>query len=97
MVASSATFVPNPWPTHNVFWELVRKNLYVFLKFEARISKFETNTNHLNSNVPNVESTENSGILRGFEQRVLNLFRISIFGIRDFAPLKRTSYFLTPP
>ena len=34
-------------------------------------------------------------ICRGFEQRILNLFRISIFGFGDFAPLKRTSSFLT--
>ena len=36
-------------------------------------------------------------VFRGFEQRILNLFRISIFGFGDFAPLKRTGYFLTLP
>jgi len=75
---------------------LSRNNLYVFLKSEARISKSETNTNHLNSNVPNAKGTYNIVIILGFEQRVLNLFRDLLFAFRDLAPLKRTSYFLPP-
>ena len=39
-------------------WELVRNNLYVFLKLEARISKSETNTNHVNFGFNADERTE---------------------------------------
>jgi len=71
--------------------EPVGINLSIFFNSEARISKSETNPNHLNPNVPDVEGTENMVILQSFEQRVLNLFRISICGFR---PIETDKLFL---
>jgi len=74
--------------------ELVSINLSVFLKLEARISKSETNTNHLNPNVPNVEGTENIGNIRDFEHS--NFEFVSDFDIRisRFRPVETDRLFL---
>jgi len=66
---------------------IVRDNSSVFLNSEARVSKSETDTKNLNSNVPNVERTKDMAILGRFEHSSFEI--VADFDMRISDPHRR--------